>query len=381
MMDAATRNSLWLQYGTDRNTALFLAVCDAFSDLDDARKCVKKREFAAFPELPDEVRTRLATAADDAFMDRYAGWMERRKVRFVPITSDKYPPLLREIPDPPAALFYRGKWEKSPLLPIAVVGTRSPTEYGKQITELLTGQLSEAGATVVTGLAAGVDSVAARTALKKATADCAVIGVLGCGIDVVYPSDNARLFDAVAERGLLVTEFLPKTEPLPFHFPIRNRIVSGLSLGVLVTEAGERSGTAITAACALEQGREVFAVPGRVTDLMSAGPNRMIARGEAKTVLSVSDILNEVSDMDETLPLSPHAKRIPLSELSELEKRIYFLLCEGEKNADELYAALGEPLTKINSSLTSLQFSGIMKQLPGRLYALDPIGATVVGEE
>ncbi len=380
-MDEAERLALWLHYGTELDTELFLAVADAFPNLEDARALARKRDFGAFPDVSGEVQTRLTQAADDAFMDRYVGWMERRKIGFVPITSDAYPPLLREIPDPPAALFYRGTWEKSPVLPVAVVGTRSPTEYGKQITQLFAGQLAAAGATVVTGLAAGVDSIAARAALEESIASCAVIGVLGCGIDVVYPSGNARLYESVAERGLLVTEFLPKTPPLPFHFPIRNRIVSGLSLGTLVTEAGERSGTTITAGCALEQGREVFAVPGRVTDLMSAGPNRLIGRGEAKPVFAVSDILCEISDKTDALPLSPNAAQIPLSQLSDMEKRIYFLLLEGEKNADELYSLLDAPIGKINSSLTSLQFSGIMKQLPGRLYALDPIGAVVLTDE
>ena len=192
------------------------------------------------------------------------------------------------------------------------------------------------------------------------------MAVLDCGIDVVYPKGNEKLYGAIAERGCLLTEFLPKTPPLPQHFPFRNRIISGLSLGVLVVEAGERSGASITARLALEQGREVFAVPGRITDLMSAGTNAMIRRGEAKLVTSVKDILEEFGEGD----FGEEIRSVAFKDLNPLEQRVVKALETGEKNEDEV--------EELIPSLTGLTFSGIIKQLPGSVYALDPLQTTIV---
>ncbi len=379
-MTEQERLTLWLHYGIERDTELFCRLLDEYPDLSELFSCVRKGDPA--PEgVPEGVQKRLRQAAAPGFLDRYVGWLDKKGVRFLPITSEGYPVLLREIADPPSALFCRGNGSFPLTLPIAVVGSRLASDYGRQVAELFSRQLAERGAAIVTGLASGIDSAAAHGALKAADAACPVVGVLGCGIDVVYPPQNEKLFCEVLERGLIVTEFLPRTEPRAYHFPIRNRIVSGLSLGVLVVEAAERSGTSITAACALDQGREVFAVPGRITDLMSVGTNRMIRHGEAKPVFSVSDILCELTDLAEELPLNPDARVIPIGQLDPTERRVYTALLTGEKNADELAVLLAVPPAKLNSALTSLQFSGIMKQLPGRLYALDPVSAVVRQEE
>ncbi|MBQ6866256.1 MAG: DNA-processing protein DprA, partial [Clostridia bacterium] len=179
---------------------------------------------------------------------------------------------------------------------------------------------------------------------------------------------------AFAERGCLMTEFLPKTPPLPRNFPQRNRIISGLSLGVLVVEAGERSGSAVTARLALEQGREVFAVPGRITDPMSVGTNAMIRRGEAKAVTSVSDILEEFGEGG----AGDEVRSVRFDELSPLEQRVVKALSEGEKNEDELLERCGGGVDELISTLTGLTFSGIIKQLPGSVYALDTLETNIV---
>ena len=191
---------------------------------------------------------------------------------------------------------------------------------------------------------------------------------------MVYPKGNEKLYAAIAERGCLITEFLPKTPPLAQNFPFRNRVISGLSLGVLVVEAGERSGASITARLALEQGREVFAVPGRITDLMSAGTNGMIRRGEAKLVTSVSDILTEFGEGG----YADEARSVPFEELSPLEQQIVKALSTGEKNEDELLESCSGGVDELIPTLTGLTFSGIIKQLPGSVYALDPLQTNIV---
>ena len=249
-MDEATRNYLWLNYATSMNPRLFFELLSRFDDLSEAREAVLKRDFEAFSDVSEIVRDRLIAAADDRFLDRYCGWLLRNEVKVITPESDEYPALLSEIYDPPSVLFYKGTLPKELPLPIAMVGARNCTDYGREVAELLGEQLAERGATVVTGLAAGIDSAAAKGALSVGASTCPVIGVLGCGIDVVYPQGNGALYEQVIERGAIVTEFLPKTPPIAQNFPIRNRIMSGISRGVVVIEAGERSGTSITADCA-----------------------------------------------------------------------------------------------------------------------------------
>ncbi|MDO4564596.1 MAG: DNA-processing protein DprA [Clostridia bacterium] len=372
---------LWLNYGTEHNVKLFNSILNGFDSIEEAHECAVKGERGAFLELSDGVWKRLTDAADERFMARYTGWLSRHKIGVATLLSENYPALLKEISDPPSLLFYRGDLNPDVEFPIAIIGSRSCTSYGKDIARQFGRQLVEKGATVVTGLAAGIDSYAACGALDATDAQMPVIGVLGCGIDVIYPNNNAYLYDGVAERGALITEFLPKTQPLSYNFPIRNRLISGLSLGVLVVEAGERSGASITAGYALEQGRDVFAVPGRITDVMSATTNRMIQRGEAKPVFAVSDILCEYMEGILELPYNATAQKIPFSSLTEIEKQIYSELIKGEKNSDELYDSINCSIADLHSALTSMEFSGIIKQLPGKVFACDTIRTKVVADD
>ena len=215
--------------------------------------------------LSGESLERLKEAAADGFMDRYIRWLDKNEVNVITATSYRYPALLKEIPDPPTVLFCKGSLNEDMQLPLAVVGTRRCTDYGKDVAKKFGRELVKAGATIVSGLATGIDGYAALGALSVEGAQDPTVAVLGCGIDVVYPKGNEKLYSAIAERGCLITEFLPKTPPLAQNFPFRNRVISGLSLGVLVVEAGERSGASITARLALEQGREVFALAGDST--------------------------------------------------------------------------------------------------------------------
>ena len=370
---------LWLNYATDHDPKLFYRILQQFDDIEEAYVAAMHRSFDAFGELSDHVRQRMLDAGQERFMDRYVSWLERNRIGITTPDSDDYPILLSEIADPPSVLFYRGTMRAELPLPIAVVGSRMMTDYGKDVARLFGMQIAERNGTVVTGLAAGIDTEAARGALSCVVSDYAVIGVIPCGIDLVYPAGNESLYDEVAERGCIMTELLPKTPVHKHVFQMRNRILSGLSRGVLVVEAAERSGTSFTVGHAHDQGREVFAVPGRITDQMSAGTNRMIVCGEAKPVVSIQDVLSEFGAFVDTEDGStnPDAKRMRFSALSEIGQQIYVALLQGEKNADDLMDIIETTPAALNAALTELQFGEVIKQLPGRVYAIDPLRTVI----
>ena len=374
MIDPNDRLELWLHYATGTRYRQFSAVREEYYYLEEAWEDVKLGRMERLGMLSEETQKRLKEAAGDGFMDRYIRWLDKNGVNVVTASSCLYPALLAQIPDPPAVLFYKGVLNEDMQLPIAVVGTRRCTDYGKDVAKKFGRELVKAGATVVSGLATGIDGYASLGALSVEGAQDPTVAVLGCGIDVVYPKGNDKLYGAIAERGCLITEFLPKTPPLAQNFPFRNRIISGLSLGVLVVEAGEKSGAAITARLALEQGREVFAIPGRITDLMSVGTNAMIRRGEAKAVTSVADVLEEFGEGG----YGEEAPSVAFKDLSPLEQKVVEALSTGEKNEDELLESCGGGVEELIPTLTGLTFSGIIKQLPGSVYALDPLQTNIV---
>jgi DNA processing protein len=203
----------------------------------------------------------------------------------------RYPQRLREIFDPPLLLYAIGKTELLVSHAIAIVGTRRPTPYGIAAAERLSADLANAGLSIVSGMAHGIDTAAHKAALAQ---NGQTIAVFGCGVDVLYPAGNRKLYDDIAQRGLLVSEFPMGAPAYPQNFPIRNRIVSGISLGVVIVEGAQHSGSSITAKLAMDQGREVFAVPGNITSKMSWGPNLLIKSGGAKLVQEWSDITNEL---------------------------------------------------------------------------------------
>lgn len=379
-MDETIRLWLWLNYATNLNSRLFFDILERFGDIETAYEAVTAGDFSEIADVKDKVRERLVAAADKSFLDRYCAWLVKNDVQVVTAESDRYPALLSDIYDPPSLLFVKGNLPKELPLPIAMVGARACTDYGREAAKLLAGQLCEHGATVVTGLAAGIDSAAAIGALNSA-ASCPVIGVIGCGIDQIYPKNSASLYAQVIERGAIVSEFLPKTPPMKQNFLLRNRIVSGIARGTVVIEAGERSGSSVTANCAREQGREVFAVPGRITDPMSVGTNRMILEGGAKPVTCAFDILTEFMDDAGDDVLNAAAKKVTFSALGAVGQEIYMALLQGEKNADELLEWIDVKPQELNAALTRLMFDEVIRQLPGRVYALDTIHTVVTFDQ
>src|SRR5262245_52315899 len=217
--------------------------------------------------------------------------MRAAGAELVTIGDPRYPRLLREIFDPPVVLFVRGKVELLQSVALGVVGTRRPTPYGLAVAERLSADLAHAGLTIASGMARGVDTAAHKGALA---AGGGTVAVLGCGVDVAYPSENRKLSAEIAAKGLIISEFPMGSTAFPQNFPIRNRIISGMSVGVLVVEGAQYSGSAITAKLAMDQGREVFAVPGNITSKLSWGPNLLINQGD-KLIQDWIDVFSELS--------------------------------------------------------------------------------------
>lgn len=369
-LSAEEQNRLWLHYAVEFNARLFLRIQERFSSLTEAREAFEAKH-PLFDSLSEKVRLRLTEAAAPGFIERYNEKLEKKRISFTYPGEAHYPKLLAEIGDPPSVLYYKGTLEPEPGLAIAVVGSRHPSPYGIETAKRFAFALVESGAQIVSGMAEGIDACAARGALESKMSAYPTVAVLGCGVDVIYPNANKQLYAEIIERGAVVSEFLPGARAERFHFPIRNRVMSGMAHGTLVVEAAERSGTSITAGFAHDQGRDVFAVPGRIGDEMSLGPNGMISRGEAKAVLSAEDILNEYSCLHAPAETLPKAETVSILMLSEEQQSICRALKNGEFSFDELCEMLSLPIGVLNSCLTELQFLGIMKQLPGRMYALD----------
>lgn len=270
-----------------------------------------------------------------------------------------YPDLLQQIHDPPRRLWVQGDrgFLKGPL--VAVVGARECTPYGEKVAYEISKDLAQAGVTIVSGLAFGIDAAAHRGALdgKGRT-----VAVLGCGIDLMSPSQNTALKERIARDGAVVSEFPPGTQAAPWTFPKRNRIISGLSRGVVVVEAGLKSGSLITADFALEHGRDVFAVPGPVTSLQSAGTNRLIQNG-AKLILSARDVLEELGSEGLSSPNRPEH----VSAEGD-DGVILTLLNAGPRHVDDLVASSGLGVERISGLLIDLEIRGKIKALPGGLY-------------
>ncbi len=298
---------------------------------------------------------------------RHEAELECRKVtqagvRIVTCLDENYPQSLREIHDYPPYLYLQG--DITTLEPaLAVVGSRRASSYGLVTTERLAGELAAAGITIVSGMARGIDTAAHRAALKAGGKS---VGVLGSGIDVVYPPENRRLFAEMAAQGGLISEFPLGTLPLPENFPRRNRLISGLCRGVLVVEAAEQSGSLITAQCALEQGREVFAVPGNISFSSSRGTNRLIKQG-AKLVEEVADILEELPSF-----ARPAMKRRspPQLFLDEQEEMLCSLLATGALQIDEIITKSALTVGDVSAILLRLELKGIVTQLPGKYFSL-----------
>lgn len=280
-------------------------------------------------------------------------------------SSSAYPDSLRSIPDSPILLYCRGSlhWLDRPA--VAIIGARTATEYGRRISALLAAELAAGGITIVSGAAYGIDAAAHRGAFQGGGG---TVAVLGCGIDVVYPRSHAGLFREIIESGVLLSEYPMGTPPEGFRFPARNRIISGLVKGVVVVEATEKSGSLITARLALDQGREVFAVPGRVDSPKSAGTHRLIQQG-AHLVHTVADIIEGLSWSSGALLTVPKQEKTSGAlSVTPQERQLLDGLDTYPRDIDTIVRMTGFAIVEIHTLLLQLELKGLVRQLPGQQY-------------
>jgi DNA processing protein len=286
--------------------------------------------------------------------------------------ESEYPQRLVEIYDPPPLLYVRGNVQVLNQHAISIVGTRRPTPYGNQIAERLARDLANHGLIVASGLARGIDSSAHRGACAASRGG--TIGVLGCGIDVIYPKENRKLFEEVEKRGAIITEFPMGTHPAPENFPVRNRMVAGMALGVIVVQGAQYSGSLITSRLAMEFSREVYGVPGNVTEPVSFAPNQLIKQG-AKLVTGWEDVVEELPTevRAELFPVeaTTQEERASLFEqnLSPVEKRLFDLIrIEEAIHVDELVESTGLSSSETLAALCEMEMRGIIRQMPGKQF-------------
>ena len=308
-------------------------------------------------------------AVTDQHVDEELALAEQRGVTILAAADERFPAALRTIYDCPAVLYVRGELQPTDAIAVGVVGSRNCTHYGMEQAERFGQLLARAGFTVVSGGARGIDTAAHRGALA---AGGRTIAVMGCGLMARYPPENAGLFDEIVRdgRGAVVSELPMRVGVQARNFPMRNRIISGMSLGVLVVEAGRRSGALITARRAIDQNREVLAVPGRVDSPLSGGTNELIRRSEAHLVQNLDDVLDALGSVGEEMaaadePVPPAAP----PGLDETEQRLYAALADGELGLDELVRRTGVPSGRAAAAMTMLLLKGAVAQKPGNVFA------------
>ena len=291
-----------------------------------------------------------------------------KNIAIIPCDDPLYPALLKNIHDPPVVLYVLGAPELLTCRGMGIVGSRAATHYGKDIAQQMAGSLSRQGFTIISGLALGIDAAAHNGALA---AEGKTIAVLGCGLDIVYPPSNHNLYKRIASAGAVVSEYPLGTKPDSFRFPARNRIISGLSLGIVVVEAANRSGSLITASHALEQGREVFAVPGRIDSVKSAGTHTLLQQG-AKLVHSINDIVEEfpanVFQQSVEEAGMEEDEQVFFENLSQEEAELFEFIGVYPRTFDEIIKDSGFTAQRINEVLLLLELKGMVQTLPGKSY-------------
>ncbi len=324
-------------------------------------------ELKELPGIGTKLVRKITFARDDVDAEAELALCRERGIGVLSEEDEAYPQMLREIPDPPGILFLKGEFQGDDALAIAIVGTRHATQYGLRQAERLGGALARSGLTVVSGLARGIDAAAHRGALS---AGGRTIAVLGSGLLNVYPPEHKDLAEEVSAHGAVVSEAPPQAAPHAGCFPQRNRIISGLSLGSVIVEAGDRSGALITARLAMEQGREVFAVPGRVDSRTARGCHRLIRDG-AKLVESVDDILEELGPLVEAAPREDgQVIRHPAElTLNDTEQKILSAIDTEATSIDRIVSETGLSVPRVLSTISVLEMRRLVRRLSGNSVA------------
>lgn len=347
------------------------SVLSYFTNPQDFYKS-NEREFRKITGIDSVISSEIAAALRNKEMyfrefENISEKAVKENFRLISILDDEYPDNLRRIFDTPVLLYCKGHLTQDDRYSLSIVGTRSPTEYGKYNCEKFTEAVSILKIPVISGFARGIDTIVHRTSLKFDNINYAV---LGSGIDVIYPYENKKLYSELAESGAVITEFPPGTKPDKVNFPRRNRIISGISLGTLVIESGIKGGALLTAEIAVDQDREVFAVPGYINSKQSEGTNELIKRGQAKLVTCIDDILVELEQR-----LKPFLKNAISDKtekaaegLSLTEEKIYSILNYEPVHIDRINELAELPVSDCLVNLLSLEFKSLVRQIPGKYF-------------
>jgi DNA processing protein len=310
--------------------------------------------------LGPKLAGRVVQLRNDVDLDKLLAHITSQGIDILTWEDDLYPSRLKEIDQPPPVLYLRGKLTTEDAWAVAVVGTRRVSAYGRQVADELGTYLASNGVTVVSGLARGVDAIAHQSALK---AGGRTIAVLGCGVDRIYPPEHAQLAAKIIANGALVSDYAPGTPPDASNFPPRNRIISGFSMATVVVEAGETSGALITAQFAVDQGREVFAVPGNILAPQSKGTNRLISQG-AHPLLSVQDLL-DVLNLTRVTEQQQARRVMPVDET---ESKLMSVLTHEPLHMDEIRNQTGLPIERVSATLVMMELKGMVRQVGGMNY-------------
>ncbi|MFZ3151956.1 MAG: DNA-processing protein DprA [Anaerolineaceae bacterium] len=351
----------WLAFNTVKGVGAvrFRKLISHFGQLSSAWNASPDALLAA--GMTEKVAAAIVQQRNKLEVDALEETLVRKGIKTLTWNDPNYPRYLKEINQPPPVLYYRGSIEPQDELAIAIVGTRNVTSYGRQLTKDTAAYLAGNGVTIVSGLARGVDAIAHQAALDIGGR---TLAVLGCGVDVIYPPEHRKLAEKIIRQGALISDYFPGTQPEGANFPPRNRIISGLSRGTVVIEAGERSGALITAKFSVEQGREVFAVPGSVLSPMSRGTNNLLASGaipmtNPAIVLDSLQLASRVS--------LPTAERPPVEPE---EERLLRALGQETMHVDDLCARLDLSIEKVNALMTMLELKGLVTRVRGMEYSV-----------
>ncbi|MBQ3552765.1 MAG: DNA-processing protein DprA [Clostridia bacterium] len=382
------RYRLWYDSQNNVYYNKYQQVLAHFGSIEAIFELARSKKLTSEGLISDMLLKKLIENASEAYIDELIAELIKHNVKAYTLITEGYPDMLKDIYDPPAVLYCLGNLKSDIGLSIAIIGSRSASPYGIRVARVFSRQLANEGVCIISGLAKGIDGEASRGALKS-NSDYPTIAVLGTNILNIFPASNSELAQSIMERGAVISEYAPHKVTNRYTFPQRNRIISGLSNGVLVVEAAIKSGTNITIDYAHEQGRNVYSLPGRITDELSAGTNALIRHGAAKPVFGINDILedygktavcNEPKIMPSPSEMAGHAKKKspdskisaakPKASLTHDELLVIQALNDSPKNFDEICNVCEFSISYLISVLTELEFSGIIRQSHGRVYEL-----------
>lgn len=327
-----------------------------------------RRELMGVERIGDKIARQILDFDLERNLEREYQLVERRQARILTLEDAEYPFLLKSIYDPPPVIYYKGNFPGERCVPIAVVGTRKPTAYGRMAAEKLCAGLADRGICIVSGMARGIDSIAHKAALQS---ESPTVAVFGCGLDYTYPPESGSLRRAIEERGAIVSEFPMSTKPDRNNFPARNRVISGLSHGTLVVEAGEKSGALITAQFALEQGREVFAVPGNIYSAESRGTHALLKMG-AKLTDSPEAVIEELPERVLELLKRKKNMKVAAIELNPKEEHLMSLMSVQEQHIDRIIENSCLSPAEVSATLVRLELRGMIRQTDGKMFLMNP---------